>query len=154
MACLNVTNPFQHIHVEQYTRHDCTRSRLTLVLFSTVLFWGPPHSNQHSIVHVRHDWNWNASSSSRVIITVALYSRPSKYTQPGPVHQGFIQTPSVWGKIANIGGNLLAVWGLCPQRGPGTESLQVRGVIFGADATLTPQAESFSLHCISRLANF
>ena len=42
------------------------------------------------------------------------------------VGQGFIQTPWVWGEIANIGVQMMGVWGLCPQRGPGAEPL-VRG---------------------------
>ena len=41
--------------------------------------------------------------------------------------QGFIQTPWVWGGNSKYWGvQMMGVWGLCPQRGPGAEPL-VRG---------------------------
>jgi len=48
------------------------------------------------------------------------------------------------GEIASIGGKMLGVWGLCPQRGPGAEPLVRR---FGGEAPR--KLEAFC--CISSL---
>jgi len=45
------------------------------------------------------------------------------------------------GEVADIGGNMLGVWGLCPQRGLGAEPLAG-----GLGGRSPPEAENVLLH--------
>ena len=74
---------------------------------------------------------------------LSSYMKPGTWNNEVAAHTGpvfYLDTLGL-GEIASIGGEMLGVWGLCPQRGPGAESL-VRGS--GGQSPL--EAGSFLLH--------